>query len=354
MRREDDLDVRLMKEFASPGSFQWNVSESYSSIARKLGVDDETVRRRLKLAKENGILQGFHLIPNPHLLNMESAALELEVGAGRKKSLVISQIELIEGVTLIVDFHGERLRTVIYYENDRSLSRKIQLIYSICGGSSERHWTERFPPCDLRTSLTDWSILKVMRKDARQNLSKVAKQIGVSTRTVKRRLTVMTQNNAFYLMPISAYQKSAVLACSFTVRCQDRSRKRFVDGKIKSSLVRMVFSNTSADEYSVFTVLCNNMSEAETTRETISGINGVESVVFGVVRKVIFVPEWLDEQVERRIRYPHGILDMKEREKTVSPKWMSSDYARKKLGTQIRFNATTITEGKRQCNKRRI
>jgi DNA-binding Lrp family transcriptional regulator len=199
MRREDDLDVRLMRELASPQSFRWDVRESYSSIARRLGVDEETVRRRLKLAERSGVLQGFQLIPNPHLFKMESAAVELEVERTERKSIALSQIKLVEGVILVVDFHGERLRTVFYYDNERSLARKLQLLSSICGDRGERHWTERFPPCNIRMRETDWRILESMRKEARRSLSEVAERIGVSTRTVKRRLTAMTQGNAFYL-----------------------------------------------------------------------------------------------------------------------------------------------------------
>ena len=112
----------------------------------------------------------------------------------------------------------------------------------------------------------------------------------------------MTQGNAFYLMPISAYQRSAVVTCSFTIRCPDRKRKSLVDGEIKSKLVRMVFSNTSADEYSVFSVLCNNMSEADGMREMMGGIEGVDSVEMGVVREVVFVSDWLDDQVAKCIQ----------------------------------------------------
>lgn len=286
-----------MRELASPGSFRWDVRVSYSSIARTLGVDEETVRRRLKLAEKSGVVGGFQLIPNPHLFKMESAVVELKVGSSHGKSVALSQIKLVEGVILVVNFHGERLRVVLYYENERSLARRLQLISSICGDQGQQHWRERFPPCNLRMRDTDWRILEAMRKEARNSLSDVAKQIGVSTRTVKRRLTAMTQANAFYLMPISAYQKSAVVTCSFTVRCHDRKRKSIVDQEIKSKLARMVFSNTSADEYSMFSVLCNNMSEAEAMLEMMGGIKGVDSVEMGVVKEVIFVSDWLDEQV---------------------------------------------------------
>jgi DNA-binding Lrp family transcriptional regulator len=67
----DDLQVRILRELTSPASFRWNVRESYASIGKKLGVDAETVRKRVKRARERGFLQSWRLIPNPDALGEE-------------------------------------------------------------------------------------------------------------------------------------------------------------------------------------------------------------------------------------------------------------------------------------------
>jgi len=252
LRHEDDLDVKLMRELASPGSFRWDVRESYSTIAKKLGVDEETVRKRLKRAQLAGVLEGFHLIPNPHLFRMESSAIELEIDDEARKPGVVSQIALLEGVVLIVDFHGRQLRAVVYHESEQALARKIQLVSSMCASRSEIHWTEGFPPCKVRMKETDWLILRSLRKEAKKRLVDVAAEVQISTRTVKRRFEDMIEGNAFYLMPITSYERSAVVTCSYTVDCPNDRLKRAADLSIKSLLQRIVFSNTSAKRYSVF------------------------------------------------------------------------------------------------------
>ncbi len=47
----DDLDMRIIRELGGSRPTQWNVRESYSNIARKLGVDEETVRMRVNRAE---------------------------------------------------------------------------------------------------------------------------------------------------------------------------------------------------------------------------------------------------------------------------------------------------------------
>ena len=44
MHHADELDVRIIKEMGGSNQSQWNVRESYSNIAERLGIDEETVR----------------------------------------------------------------------------------------------------------------------------------------------------------------------------------------------------------------------------------------------------------------------------------------------------------------------
>ena len=75
IHRLDDIDVRIIKELGSPSSLQWNLRETYSNIAKRVGFDEETVRRRLNRAKERGALPGWRMMVNPHLITRIIAAI---------------------------------------------------------------------------------------------------------------------------------------------------------------------------------------------------------------------------------------------------------------------------------------
>jgi len=124
LKQSGDLPVRILKELTSPGSFQWNFRESYSNLAKKLGADEETVRVALKKALHDGIVSGWRLIINPHLFNQQLAGIQLEVNSAERKAEIISQLKLIEGVVMILDFHGNGFRGVLYYPNVTSLPRR--------------------------------------------------------------------------------------------------------------------------------------------------------------------------------------------------------------------------------------
>ncbi|HZW55343.1 MAG TPA: AsnC family transcriptional regulator [Nitrososphaerales archaeon] len=72
----DSLDAGIIREFSGPeGHYQWDIRQSYSRIARKLGVDEETIRRRIRRAEQVGLIKGGELILNPYLIGREPSGL---------------------------------------------------------------------------------------------------------------------------------------------------------------------------------------------------------------------------------------------------------------------------------------
>ncbi len=98
-----ELTINIMKELSLTPS-QWNVKRSYSQVAKKLGIDEETARIRIQSLRESGFLLGWRLIPTAHLIGRESSILVLELEDIEAKDRAISQIGRIDGVVLIQSF----------------------------------------------------------------------------------------------------------------------------------------------------------------------------------------------------------------------------------------------------------
>lgn len=300
----DSLDARIFSELSSSGSYSSAVRQSYSSIARKLGVDEETVRRRIRRAEQRGLLGGSELVLNPYLIGREPVAMEVKVaGSDKAKKLrVLQQIKLVDGVLFIIDLQGESLYVLLYCESEQAIARRTALISSISGGKDTLiQRNVGLPRCDLSPTRTDLLILKSLRRDPRKDTTNIASEIGVSARTIERRISVLTANNAFFHLLRPDFKRAEGTVCRLMISYEDGKKKVGLDEMIGSKLERVVYSVTADSTVSQFTFVSNNVIEAEEIEEWIQGLDGVAEARMGIIREFVLVSGWLDDEIERML-----------------------------------------------------
>jgi DNA-binding Lrp family transcriptional regulator len=299
MHRPDTLDLRIMKEIGTPQSTQWNIRESYASIAKRIGVDEETVRKRIKRQEKLGAIQGWRAVIHPNLVGCVDAYVDLEASNADRKEEILSQLKLIDGVIVITSFEGKGLFVMFYTEPGEALTRKVQLICSICETRDFTTLNSYLPPCDLKLSTTDWKIIWAIRDEPRKSLSEVAKEARVTTRTVNRRLTLLTECRAFFLMGLPNFRQLVGTTGNFLIFCSDEERRSSV---AKSIISR--FENTAFAAVTRSAIMCNiffhNLSEAEQAYEWIKSLEEVRRVRMRIMKDLIFVEDWLDYQMKKR------------------------------------------------------
>lgn len=303
----ESLDARIIRELTGPeGSYQWNVRQSLSKIARKLAVDEETVRRRIKRLEDSGLLKGSELIVNPYLIGREPVRMLLKTPySERSKQKAVGQVQLVDGVLLIVDMQGNSLQVLMFCESEEAISRRTRLVSSILDSKDPVVLRNLeglgFLQSRLKLLKTDWLILKSLRKDPRKSTNRVAHDIGASRRTVERRINAMVENNAIFHMFNIDFRKSEGVTCSVIVSYKDQRAKGKADRVIEAKLERIIFSATAASLISQFNFVCNNVSEAESIGNWIRELEGVFEASMGIVREYILVSDWLDNVIETMI-----------------------------------------------------
>ncbi len=296
--------MRIIRELGSPTPPRWNVRISYADIARRLGVDEETVRLRVKRARERGAFPEWRLTVNPRALDCEAVSLEVDVDAEERKAKAVAQIRLVDGVTKIIDYRGRGLQVTVYSEEGESLSRKVRLIESICGSARSAMWTSRFPVPKGRMTRTDWKIVNALKEDAGRDLAEVAASLGISARTVQRRLLKMRDGRAVFLSGAPNVGAVAGLVCCFVVFCPDGRRKRSVDASIHSDFRRVGHIDTSPEGYSAFGVPCENLAAADRVLDRLKAMEGVQDAGMRIMKEMILVQDWLSGEVEKRASEP--------------------------------------------------
>jgi DNA-binding Lrp family transcriptional regulator len=226
----------------------------------------------------------------------------LEVDDPSSKDSVISRIKLVDEVVMIMDFYERPVRVVFYHENDRDRERRLSLIQSICGDKSPITWQDVFAPCDMKLKRTDWQILQVLRRDSMQSNADIANELRVSARTVKRRLSFMSESKAIYSFARGDVKKMPGMVYFFLVDCGNGKRKDQVDEKITSRLENAVYVETGNKQHSTFAVVFHNPSDADETYRWMKSLDGADDVKMSMMREIISVPDWLDKEIDKHLQ----------------------------------------------------
>lgn len=296
----DELDIRIIRAMASPASYQWDVRISYSRLSNRLGVDAETIRARLRRMVEVGFLVGWQLVLNPSLLEREAAVIELRLGETPNKNAIITQLGLVEGVTLIEDFYGHELAVHLLFRGAETLDRQVDLIGRISGCGTPRVWILGIPACNLSPTPTDWKIMHGLRRQARVRLSDLAQDLSLATRTVKRRVDRLAAGNAFYLDPVLDLKNAGGIRGRFWI-VSDPAEKRNVDSKILAEVASVISTHTAPKEYSLFVTHCSNAFQIQDIFERLPKIPGVREVRANLEIGHLHVQPWLLGEIERKI-----------------------------------------------------
>jgi DNA-binding Lrp family transcriptional regulator len=202
----DELDVKILRSLISERAVSpsnANVKLSLRGIAAHLGADDMTVRYRYNRLQESGCMSIWSLLVNPAFFGYGVAELMVDVQPEAGKPDMIRKLKLVHEITGMVNFYGKAITIYMIYNGDESRSRTIELISRIT--NAEKITQSRMPMPRTETkhlTETDVAIIRALSKDARKSTVLVAKELGLSTKTVSKRVDKLRKENTILPLPI--------------------------------------------------------------------------------------------------------------------------------------------------------
>jgi len=276
----------------------WNTKKSYTEIASKLGVDEETVRNRIKHLRDSGFLLGYRIVPNPALLGRAFASLHIEFKDRDSKQAAIPRLARTGGVINIGSTYDKSVLVTLFADENQDFQKLIADV-GIDGQVSQ------VPRLGLRTTSyrmtrLDWEIVSLMLRDAERKLDEIAKQLKVSTRTVKRRLNMMMDEAAIFAMPIVDLRKTEGISYQLRVQVEP-DKKSQVEKQVTSKIGNVVFRASDSQNGSIFGFTGANVAEGNEILEWVKDQPGVESATMNIAEKVVHAFDWLEGEVAKRI-----------------------------------------------------
>lgn len=296
MSEQSKARTDLARElWGSPAS--WSKPKSDVEVARKLGVDVETVRNRVKRMKQSGYFVGWMLAPNPFLLGRTPVSLLIEFEDASVKEKAIELMMRMEGVTNIASNYGNSVEITVFDDSDGKSSQSVRDIDS-------RADVRRVPgtgiaPTSFRMTTTDWRIIRLMLRDAKRRIPEVAAELRIAPRTLRRRLRMMMDASAVLAIPMVDHRRSNEVSYRLNVDTEDGKRPE-VDTQIVRRLVNLKFKAADSENGLIYGFSGRNVTEGKELVKWIGGLPGVKSTRINIIEEVVYLFEWLESEIERQ------------------------------------------------------
>ncbi len=201
----DALDVKIFRSLLSDNSVAPSAPQvrmSLREIARRLHADDMTVRNRFRKLQAAGLFSAWRLVINPRVFGYQMKGILVDVDPESAKRDMIHEIRAVPAVVVIANQYGRALSLLVLYDSEASLSHTVGQIAHVTHAEHPVLMHMALPEPEARDlTATDWAILRSLEKDARRSYLDVARELGLSSRTVKNRLERLQEGKMVMAWP---------------------------------------------------------------------------------------------------------------------------------------------------------
>jgi DNA-binding Lrp family transcriptional regulator len=303
----DELDLKLLRSLileraVSPSNP--SVILSLRAIAGRLGADDMTVRYRYKRLLESGCMPRWSLLVNPAFFGYKVADVMVDVQSESGKPDIIRKLKLVHEITGLVNFYGKAIRLFVIYNGDESRARTIELISRIA--NAERITLSRMPmPPSLTKSLTETevSIIRSLSNDARKPSVLVGKELGLTPKTVRKRVERLRKENTILPLPVLNIASIAgMIPIYFSYVYSNGDAKTSVDREIISHFdAGYIMGNFADPENGNVVIGAPTMADVPKVLEWANSQPGIASARVDIATETFMFPEKLIEMLELRV-----------------------------------------------------
>ena len=295
--------LRQLVDDRSSAPLQTNIRQPYGEVARKLHVDEETVRSRIKKIHESGFIRGWYLVVNPHLLDMKMTSILFDVPSAASKDDLIRKLKLIHGAVAIIGHYGRSMGVILFYESEESVKKDVELISRLSNTENLLRVETPFPECSADLSKKDWGIIGALQREPRKHYNLVAEELGLSPKTAKRRIKRLIEEKALFAVPsVDPKALKGAIVADLVVLYADSKYKKELDESVISHLDHCLLRAETGDrEHALFNLILSNVAEADEIIRWVREQRGVGRAELELVQDRIELYDTMHELLNRKI-----------------------------------------------------
>jgi DNA-binding Lrp family transcriptional regulator len=276
---------------------------SYRQIALSIGLSTNAVKTRILRLVSSGVIRQFFTSVNVaafgysklcYLFIRNSKSIEETLSRIKLLGQLVLEVEGIGGISLIA--------IAINEDNEEKIellaeALKPALIQNIFVGQSS--------PLKLKLRKTDFRILKCLLADTRMEISEIARQISVSSKTAGDRLTKLKENRiVIFNVATDPLNMKGYIRCGMLVRLENGVTKqtlRLVQDVLENQFI-IALPMIHQDNIMSFQLVVSSIFDLDPTLKKIESLDGVRSAEVFIPQRGRMHQDWILREIDQRVK----------------------------------------------------
>ena len=303
----DAKDVRIFCEMAFGTTSFSAVPDrqvSPSEIGRRVGLDEKTVRIRVKKMENDGFINYYQVMPNLNLFGLGligSYRLHNET-LGTKYNLM-SKLHDVPNLVEFVDYLGQVVSVAMAGSDAGEIRRTIDgLSREFMLGVRETH-QRQVAACRMKPDDLDWQIIKELRYSARRSSMDLAKALRITPRMAEYRIGRLLDSGAMLVRASIDPTRQTGLTFYELELTVDSEHQSAVAAELERKFGERLWSTLASKGVLFASLFGFSLGEAEDGAMDAGKIRGVKSSLPFVLKKTIEPrgPNWIDRLIEAKL-----------------------------------------------------
>ena len=304
----DSKDVRIFCEIAFKGLDYDSFTDrrvSPLAIGRKLGIDEKTVRVRVKKMEDDGFIKYYQAMPSLALFQLKNmSTYRFEALNIATKHRVIEYVQELPFIVEANDYLGQVVSVSITGTSseviDKVASRlayRFELNMRLLGGHIIRE------PISAVDRL-DWQIIQELRYDALLGAKELSESLSLTPRMVEYRIKKLLSSDMLLVRAIINSQKQQGLIFYELEMSVDETKRYEVIKRLSEIYAEKLWSvRTLAAGVLLANFFAFTLAEPEEAYVNTFKLEGVRSCSLFIFKEIVEPkrPNWMDGLIEQKI-----------------------------------------------------
>ncbi|MFX0041138.1 MAG: winged helix-turn-helix transcriptional regulator [Candidatus Heimdallarchaeota archaeon] len=294
----DDKDLEILKLLLFDGRMP------YESIAKKVKLTPYLVKKRINNLVELGVIMKFTTNLN-FLMFQKSVCYTLaDVGEGTDQQELIERMGKLEEVTGGAISLQNKMQIIHTYTDDYDFKNNLEKLMQFEEIENIENFILLIPPSltfkNKRMNTTDWKIVNAIKGNCRKTDVEIANELGISSKTVKRRLSYLRENNIILFMIDLDTSAADFLSYLLIVKFQ-RIASESLSKVMKIIKNYFYMWRVANQEAFIFTVFIDKLRDIEEQVKEIEKVPYVKDVISFVPTKMFYFESWIDNLIKKNL-----------------------------------------------------